>query len=161
MIKNKKGDEKILSIWMFFIWIIIGMAIVAGVYLYYGSPQDVREIQSKILADKIAECILINSQLDKNYLNSNFDLVSYCKINTEMISNGKIYFNVSVVDRTSGILLRENIIRGDSNFQVMCSLNANKNSQNIAKCASETYSGIYEDKDILIVINTGSNNLGS
>lgn len=160
MIYGKKGDEKILTIWMFVIWIIIGMAIIAGVFWFNGSPLDFREIQSKILADKIAQCIFDNGQLYENYLNKDFELINYCKLNQQMFDKGLIYFNVSTIDRNSGVLLREDIIRGDPNFQIMCGLAVNEKSENLAKCASERYSGIYGNKDVLMIINTGSNNLG-
>lgn len=71
LLKNKRGDKYLSAYW------IVVLAIVAGgifgmVYIFYGTPYDVREIEANILTNQVADC------------------VSYAgRINTSLISNGK------------------------------------------------------------------------
>ena len=45
---NKKAGERILSIYLFIIYIIVGVGIVSGVILFRSSSLDVREIEAEI-----------------------------------------------------------------------------------------------------------------
>jgi hypothetical protein len=54
---NKRGTDKILSIYWFIVLTIIGGGIFAMVYVFYGSPYDVRGVESEIFAEKVADCI--------------------------------------------------------------------------------------------------------
>ncbi len=51
-IKNKRGD-KILSLYWFAVLIIVAGGIFGMVYVFYGSPYDVREIEANVLLNKI------------------------------------------------------------------------------------------------------------
>jgi hypothetical protein len=55
--KDKKGTDKILSIYWFVVLTLISGGIFAMVYTFYGPPYDVRGIESEILAERIADCI--------------------------------------------------------------------------------------------------------
>ena len=69
--KDRKGD-KIISVYWFAILVIVAVGIFGMVYVFYGSPYDVREIEANALLNQVADC------------------VSYAgKINTGLISNGK------------------------------------------------------------------------
>jgi len=54
---NKRGTDKILSIYWFVVLTLIAGGIFAMVYVFYGPPYDVREIESGIFAERIADCI--------------------------------------------------------------------------------------------------------
>ena len=56
LINNKRGD-KILSIYWFAILLIIAGGIFGMVYVFYGTPYDVREIETRVLTNQIADCI--------------------------------------------------------------------------------------------------------
>ncbi len=56
-IENKKGSDKVLSIYWFVILFIISTGIFAMVYIYYHSPFNVREAEGDIMVNKIAECV--------------------------------------------------------------------------------------------------------
>ncbi|MCX6750368.1 MAG: hypothetical protein NTZ83_02840 [Candidatus Pacearchaeota archaeon] len=55
--RDKKGTDKILSIYWFVVLTLIAGGIFAMVYVYYGPPYDVRGIESEIFAERIADCI--------------------------------------------------------------------------------------------------------
>lgn len=75
---NKKADEKILSIYLFVIYIFVTLGIVAGVLLFNG-PNDVRGYESVILSDKIIDCITDQGEIKLNALEKNFNLLTECK----------------------------------------------------------------------------------
>jgi hypothetical protein len=54
---NKLGTDKILSIYWFIVLTLVAGGIFAMVYVFYGPPYDVREIESEIFAQRIADCI--------------------------------------------------------------------------------------------------------
>jgi len=55
--KNKKGTDKILSIYWFAILFIVAAGIVYLVYIFYGAPYDIRGLEASFLTNKIADCI--------------------------------------------------------------------------------------------------------
>ena len=52
---NKRGAEKIISVYWFVILFLVAGTIAYSVSIFYGNPYDVREIESNILANKIAD----------------------------------------------------------------------------------------------------------
>jgi hypothetical protein len=63
---NKRGTDKILSIYWFVVLTIIAGGVFAMVYVFYGSPYDVRGIESGILAERVADCISRNGVMDSS-----------------------------------------------------------------------------------------------
>ena len=57
MATNKIGADKILSVYWFAILFIVASGIFAMVYIFYGSPYDVRDIESNALKMQIANCL--------------------------------------------------------------------------------------------------------
>lgn len=72
---NKKGTEKVVSIYWFAVIVIVAGGVFAMAYTFYGSPYDVREIEGGILSDQIADCISTQGILNEKLFNSsgNFD----------------------------------------------------------------------------------------
>ena len=80
-------DKRYLSIYWFAILFIVAGGIVYMTYLFYGAPYDIRNIESNLLSNQIANCIT-----NKGYLNttaifsSDFknNLFNDCNINTNV-----------------------------------------------------------------------------
>src|SRR3989344_2410676 len=68
---NKKGADKILSVYWFAILFIIAAGILAMVYVFYNSPFDVRQIEGEILASRIASCISHQGKIDSKGISEN------------------------------------------------------------------------------------------
>jgi hypothetical protein len=49
--------DKTISVYWFFILFIVASAIVFLVYTLYGTPSDVREMESIFLAEKVSDCV--------------------------------------------------------------------------------------------------------
>ena len=86
IIKNKRGAEKIISIYWFAILIIIAGSVVAMVSLFYGMPYDVREQEANIMINQVSNCLSENGKLnqklfseDKTF-NENFNLKEECSL---------------------------------------------------------------------------------
>lgn len=84
ILKNKTGAEKILSVYWFAILVLVAGAIVFMVSIFYGNPYDVREIETGILANNIADCLSENGNL-KYELDSNLkdNFLEICNLNFE------------------------------------------------------------------------------
>jgi hypothetical protein len=78
--KNKKADERLLSIYLFIIYTIVSIGVVSGVVLFHGSALDVREVEAGILNDKIIDCLVEEGELINEVLDSEFDVSEFCKI---------------------------------------------------------------------------------
>jgi hypothetical protein len=84
---NKKGGDRIISVYWFAILFIVAAAIVYMVFVFYGGPYDVRELEADILTDKIANCISEGGYLKENALgNSAFaeNFLEECGISLEV-----------------------------------------------------------------------------
>ncbi|MCK5043898.1 hypothetical protein KAR52_02765 [Candidatus Pacearchaeota archaeon] len=66
--KNKKGTDKIISMYWFVILFLVAAAIVYMAAIFYGEPYDVREIEAHILANQIANCVAEGGYLKENIL---------------------------------------------------------------------------------------------
>ena len=67
LIKNKKGD-KIISVYWFAILVIVAAGIFGMVYIFYGTPYDVREIEANILTNQIADCVSYAGRINANLI---------------------------------------------------------------------------------------------
>ncbi len=89
--KDKKGADKILSIYWFVVLTLVAGGVFAMVYVFYGAPSDVREIEAELLAQKLAHCISRNGLIEENlFLNGKFNPV----IRTYFTDRCGITFNV-------------------------------------------------------------------
>lgn len=63
---DKKADERILSFYWIIIFVLIAIAIVSATYFFYKAPFDIREVEARVLNDKIVECIAKNGFIRKD-----------------------------------------------------------------------------------------------
>jgi len=136
---NKKADEKYLSIWMFLIWVIIGVSIVLGVLMFYSVQGDVRQIEAQLLADKLSLCLISNFNYAE-ILKSDFDIYSKCGLNKDIFDKGGLYyFNINITGENSGQLGK--IIFGGNNWKTECDYQFIKEEsdreKNFPQCAKQ------------------------
>jgi hypothetical protein len=71
---NKKGGDKIISVYWFAILFIVAAAIVYMVFIFYGGPYNVRNLEANLLTNKISNCLSEAGYLKENILgNSDFE----------------------------------------------------------------------------------------
>ena len=96
IIKNNKGADKVLSIYWFVVIVIITVGVIAMVYNFYGAPYDVREVESGILSNKVADCISYNSSGFKSDSGENFLGDCGITLTTESDWNNEIQYLIDV-----------------------------------------------------------------
>ena len=55
--KNKKAGSRILSFYWIIIFVLITIAITSGTLIFYSQASDVRPAETRILSDRVLECI--------------------------------------------------------------------------------------------------------
>jgi len=103
---NKRGGEKILSIWWFLVLAIVGASIVVGVLMVYSADVDTRELESAILVERVSDCIVQDGILNSGLVNGEkFDFFAECGLDKEFFEQSeRLYFEVSVKNLSASIL---------------------------------------------------------
>jgi hypothetical protein len=164
-LNNKKADERLLSIYLFVIYIIVAIGIVSGVILFYGSPLEIRELEANLLSDKVIECLTDKGEIKPAFFNQESDLLKFCNFGFKENSQKylgeeqyavsvKIYSFDSCAKQESGTLVCTNTINsgiwGRSDFFEFCHSTGDK----IPTCnIKQTYVLDKGDKVILEVIS--------
>ncbi len=121
LMKNRKGGEKLLSIWWFFVLAIVGVGISASVFIYHSADVDVREIETNILYGKIVNCVIKQGFLIEELIEEDFDIFRECQLNKESFGEGSyFYFNLKVFDNSSNLI--KEIEEGDFSFEKDCEI---------------------------------------
>lgn len=151
---NKKAGERVLSIYLFIIYIIVAIGIVAGVILFYG-PMNIREAEAGILTDKVIDCLTDGGKLEAEVLDADFDLIEECKFdfrdNSAKYEGEERYgVKVDVFLFDSGNPKRDSIEAGDVSFLEYCGSEGEK----VPECnKKEVYVLDGEDKVLLSVVS--------
>lgn len=166
ILKDKKGGEKIFSFWWFAVIAIVGVGIVSGVFIYYSSNVDVRDVEAEILFNKVERCIVQQGILTEESLEKGFNLLNECGLNENIFSRGSsFYFNISFLDENQKNL-REDILEGDFSFEKDCELQETDDvvTEKFPKCVRRVNSVLYYEnnqlKKAVLKILTASNQYG-
>lgn len=95
--RSKKG-EKLLSIWWFVTLALVGVAIVAGVLMYFSGDIEIKQIEAGILSQKVVNCVVRHGFLVEDIFNENPDILKLCSLNPKVFENGNFYFKISAFD---------------------------------------------------------------
>lgn len=144
ILKNKRGAEKILSIWWFFVLAIVGLGIVAGVFIFYSADVDVREIESTSLYDNIVDCIAEQGFLSDGLLKEDFDIFKECRLNKNILNNGYFYIKIKFLDNAKSSI-REDIVIGNNAFKKDCEISLSKDvkAEKFPKCVNGSEDFLY------------------
>jgi hypothetical protein len=161
---NKKGDEKLLSVWMFIIWILVALGVVLGVMIFYSAEADVRYLQAGILSLRVSDCIFSDGYVDEKFLKEDFDIFSYCNIDKKLFDENKLFLRVEVIDSVSSdSLLKKEIVYGNKDFEIQCKIREGAEAKNFARCVKKRFVLLYEDDEVkqaVIDVFAGSNIFG-
>lgn len=154
LLKEKKGAEKYLSFYWFFILMLIALGIFIMAYNYYGAPYDIRKVESEILVNKIADCISNQGKINPDFfieksLNPAISdiFLEECKINLNVeegyseISLPPYFFEIEFykIENLSNSVLT--IFGGNLNLKADCLINEenNKNFRVLSKCTERRF----------------------
>jgi hypothetical protein len=147
---NKKAS-KWMSPYLFFIFIFVGVFIVIGVVLFYSVKVDIRDEETKIITNKIIDCI--SEQGEFFVPEENFDYYDNCDLNKEVINNGNYYILVEYIKEGSSRKLFET---GVANFEILCGLGEEAEGD-LPEC-SNNYLTLKTGEKIRVFV--GSNHVG-
>jgi hypothetical protein len=173
MRQNSKGANKLLSIYWFFILVLVSGGIVLMVHSFYSSPYDVREGEAEILSKKIATCISNGGTFsDKVVSTTGVFLESFqdnfmkeCNFNFDVqgeFERPQYYFEVDFYDFSN---LRRSIFQiaeGNQNWKADCNFE-NPDQSKISKCVEKEFftygpnNKIYLIKILTVVGKTSEN----
>ena len=138
MIKNRKGTEKIISVYWFAILFIVAGAMVYMVSSFYGKPYDTREIEAGLLADKAAGCVSYAGYLRGGVLSQEFKekFIEACGLNFETEDvygwkeQGQYFLQIDFYDFNSypGSNSLFSAFAGNDNLKDFCNLEGEKSS---------------------------------
>ncbi len=168
--KNKKG--KILSVYWFAILVIIAGGIFGMVYVFYGSPYDVRELEAEALINQVADCVsyagkfraglIFEGKFSEDFKNN---ILKECHLNfkTTEWDDEQYYIELSfykVEDLSKSPFLME---AGNNKWKADCEIQESKEEEKLPKCAEKRfYSLDYVNNqyiiDILAIVNKGDKN---
>jgi len=113
---NRRGTDKIISVYWFAILFIVAAAVVYMVVVFYGTPYDIRGAEASAMINQIADCITENNILKMSVNNDNF--LEECHIN---LGKEEMYY-VEVEDL--------GIVKGNFNLNDFC----DKEGDKLPKC---------------------------
>ena len=152
---NKKGTDKMLSIYWFAILLIVAIVIVYMAALFYGHPYDVREVEANFLTNKVSECIFENGMIKTSLLSEDVDFETLCKLNFETENQynwnrDQYYINIKVCDIQTGNCFIDKQV-GNLAFESFCSSRHNTDPY----CVNRRVYGINNNGDQLEVSISG------
>ncbi len=156
-INNKRGD-KILSVYWFAVLLIVSGGIFAMVYVFYGVPYDVRDIENHLLINAVADCVSyggkINSALASNgNLIQNANFLSQCNLifNSSEWEQEQYYTEVNFyrIGNMDASLLT--LKKGNNNWISQCEIQKEEEKKNLVQCSSGIFYSL-DDKNNQYII---------
>jgi len=163
---NKKGAEKIISVYWFLMLIIVAGGIYGMVYTFYGHPFDVRELEANILINNVADCIsekgIINDfvfnesgAINKNF-NENFSDICKINFNVEDEKNWKekeqYYVQIDFYNVENLSKPFSSISKGNKLWVSDCDINKKGDFGILEKCVRKRFYSVDGKKQILMDI---------
>lgn len=161
---NKKAGERYLSPWMFLIWGMVVVAIVAGILIFYSAKADVRQQEAQLLVARVVDCLVEQGHINENFLalKENFDVFKQCSLSGEIIDkSGKFYLYINVSDELENSIFEKPIEKGDKSFKVWCGVKEEAEAEFFAECYKKKIYALDKDnKKIILDIIASSNQFG-
>ncbi len=96
---DKKGDSKLLSIWMFLNWFIIAFFIVVFVGFFYSSNVDVRAAEADTILKRVEACAFPDNKLGVFKIDTLTDETDFVKFRKEKTSEEQSGKNLGEQDK--------------------------------------------------------------
>jgi len=147
LIKNKYGS-KYLSPYWFTVLIIVAAGIAGMVYVFYGTPYDVRDMEAHILLNQVADCVSYAGRINTNFISdsqpiqkSEEEFLGICNLNfkTSEWEEEQYYTKVEIykLEDMENPFLKINA--GNNNWLSSCDLQENKEQRNLAQCDRDSF----------------------
>lgn len=171
ILNNKRGD-KILSVYWFAVLIIVAGGIFGMVYIFYGTPYDVRETESNVLINQIADCVSYAGRINPNLISggefqqkSTEDFLKECHLifSSSEWDEQQYYTEINfykLEDLNNPVLA---MTAGNNKWTGYCEIQENEEYEKIAKCVSKSFYSLddlnnqYIIKILAVVAKTNKN----
>ncbi len=158
LIPNKRGD-KVLSVYWFAILLIVAGGIFAMVYVFYGTPYDVREIETRVLTNQIADCVSYGGKINSNLIlngvvkegNENFLDQCHLNFNSPEWADEQYYAEVNLYKLENLNTPVLDIKKGNNNWVADCNIQENKKQGTLPTCLRKSFYSL-DDKNNQYII---------
>jgi hypothetical protein len=134
---NKKGEERIFTLWWFVAILAVSAVIVLSVLGFYSKDIDTKKVEAEILYERLAECVVANGYVASDF-RKDFDVYKKCSLSEEVFSEGGIlFFSISI----DGLKILE---EGDKSLESDCSVKKNVEAMRFPGCVNRS-------EDVLII----------
>jgi len=159
LIKNKKGDKYLTVYWLVVLAIVAG-GVFGMVYVFYGTPYDVREIEANILTNQIADCVSYAGRINAYLVSSGKtnqmtggDFLKMCHLNftSSEWKEEQYYAEVNfykLSDLNNPVL---NVQAGNKNWLAYCNIQENKEQENFPQCVQKSFYSVDEANNQYII----------
>ncbi len=151
---------KLLSLWWFFVLVVVAGAAIAGVLIVKGEPVDVRMLENDVIINKVAQCLIVNSQIDQEELFSK-DILA-CGFSDKLAKDGSSYFlKIELINQSESVINSQSY--WNTALEVECQvLAAVKTAESFPICFNKKFSVINETGGSMALrITAGSKYLGN
>ena len=160
MLTFSEKKAKLLSLWWFFVLVIIGTGIIAGVLIFYSQNIDTRAKEAEILTSKIINCLVEQGDINEDFFSEDFDVYSWCGLNKGILTKNGLYFFRIEVFSLKGDLLKDTGVFG-ANFEEDCNIAERVlKAEKFPRCSKKSIFVKSNEEVIKLVVNSGSNYLG-
>ena len=159
--RNKKGADKLISVYWFAILVIIAGGVVMMVNVFYSSPYDVREVEAEILAAKVADCLVRGGEMNplltsptgafRESFSDNF--MELCDLNFDVEGEfERPEYYIEVVFYIENDLDRKKfeLIEGNLNWKEDCNFE-DKSHEKLVKCVEKDFYAVNPVQGIYLV----------
>lgn len=159
--RNKKGEE-ILFFWLVFIWIVIGVGIVGGVYVFYSAEINTKSLESDILNSRIIDCVVKSGESDSSLIGE--EIFNLCVLDEKIKNSGAYYLEIKTYSfETCNIkefekckLIKEAFF-GNKKIKEECEMTSDARAESYPACSWKIIPVNEGKKEILLYVYSGSN----
>ncbi len=148
--EDKRGSDKMLSMYWFAIVLLVSIGVFSMVYLFYSAPYEVRDVESDILANHVGNCLSRQGQIHPGIIpngefNPNFNLLRDCNLNFETEDEydwkqeEQFFAEVEIYSISSGKNILGKVSEGNLNWKENCFIKDKKDEDfdRFVKCSEK------------------------
>ena len=146
---NRRGGDKILSVYWFAILILVAGGIFGMVYTFYNHPYDVREIEANLLVNHVSDCLSMGGKLNSLVLVEGFseNFLEICNINFntgDSFEGSQYYLEVNLDGN-------QIVSEGNKNLISNCGYESEIEKNNLAKCVERSFYSLDENENPILI----------
>ena len=156
-LKNKKGAEKIISVYWFAILILVAGGIFVMVANFHNSLYDVRELETEIMINQVSDCLSYGGKLnedlfDEKVFNEEFKILEKCHLNFNTKDEEvQYYLEINFYNFNDFETSIFKIFEGNINLRTDCEIQKSKEYGTISKCVEKIFYSLDKDKNQFFV----------